>query len=93
MDLTIKCVEKVRSTVLAGAIATIVDKVLRSLEEGFMTRAERLGSKIVEGICAVGKRWGNETCSAWRCDKCFFRFLGVNALDTYVTSGTWREGN
>jgi hypothetical protein len=93
MDLTIKCVDKVRSTVLTRTIATIVDKILRSLEEDFMTRAERVGSKIAEGVYAVGKRWRNETCSAWRSDKCFFRFLGVNALNRHVTSKTPRKGN
>jgi len=82
IDLTIKCVEKVRSTVLVGTIATIIDKILQCLEEGFMTRAERVGREIVEGVCAVGRRWGNAACSAWRCDECFLRFLGVNALNT-----------
>jgi len=82
IDLTIKCVEKVRSNVLAGTISAIVGKILRFLEEGFMTRAERIGNKIVEELCAVGERWGNEACSTWKCDKCFVRFLGVNALHT-----------
>jgi len=82
IDLTIKCVEKVRSTVLAGAISTIVGKILQFLEEGFMTRAERVGREIAEGLCSVGERWGNEACTNWKCDKCFVKFLGVNALNT-----------
>lgn len=82
VDLTIKCVEKVRSTVLAGTISAIVDKILRSLEEAFMTRAERVGSKIAEMVCALGAKWGSSACSAWKCDKCFIRFLGVNALNS-----------
>ena len=82
LDLTIKCVEKVRSRFLAGIISTIVSKILQSLGEGFVTRAERVGHDIAETLCAIGERWGNKACSAWKCDKCFIKFLGVNALNT-----------
>jgi len=81
IDLTIKCVEKVRSTVLAETISTIVDKILQFLEEDFMTRAERVGHKIAESLCTIGERWGNKTCSTWKCDGCFIKFLGVNSLN------------
>jgi hypothetical protein len=82
VDLTIKCVEKVRSVVLAGTISAIVGKILQFLEEDFMTKAERFGSEIVERVCAVAKKWGNTACSAWSYDRYFIRFLGVNALNS-----------
>ena len=82
VDLTIRCVERVRSNVLARTISTIVRKLLTCLDEGFMMRAERVGYEIAEKICTLGERWGNETCSKWKRDKCFISFLGVNALNT-----------
>ena len=82
IDLTIKCVERIRSAVLARTISTIVSKLLESLEESFMTRAEKVGCKIAERLCALGERWGNKACSTWKCDKHFVKFLGVNALNT-----------
>jgi len=82
IDLTIKYVEKVRSSVLAGMISTIIGKILQSLEEGFVVRAEKVGRKIVEELCAIGERWGNKACSTWECDRCFIIFLGVSALNT-----------
>jgi len=82
LNLTIKCVEKVRSATLAETISTIVDKILRHLMEDFMTRAERVGSEIAKKVCATGESWGNKTCSAWIHDKHFIKFLGVNALNT-----------
>jgi len=81
VDLTIKCVEKVRSIVLAGTISTIVTKILKSLEEDFVAAAERIGYKIAEMLCTQGERWGNKTCSTWKYDKYYLRFLGVNALN------------
>ena len=82
VDLTIKCVEKIRSNILARTISTIVSKLLESLEEGFIKRAERVGCKIAEKLCTLGERWGNKSCSTWKCDKCFIKFLGVNVLNT-----------
>ena len=82
IDLTIKCVENIRSVVLNGTISAIVSKILHCLEEGFMTRAEKVGRKVVESVCAAGKKWGNTTCSAWRYDQSFISFLGVNALNS-----------
>ena len=81
VDLTIKCVEKVRSNVLARTISTIVNKLLEFLEEDFMTRAERIGCKIAEKLCTISERWGNKACSTWKRDKSFVKFLGVNALN------------
>jgi len=81
IDLTIRCVEKIRSNVLAGTVAKIINKILQSLEQDFMTRAERVGREIAERLCRLGERWGNEACTNWKCDRCFIKFLGVNALN------------
>jgi len=86
LDLTIKCVENVRSRVLEGTISTIINKILQSLEDAFLARAERIGQAIAETLCAIGERWGNKACSAWKCDKCFIEFLGVNALNTWTAT-------
>ena len=82
IDLTIECVEKVRSKILAGTVLTIVSKVLEFLEESFMTRAERVGRKIAERLCVICEKWGNDVYSTWKCDECFINFLGVNALNS-----------
>jgi len=82
LDLTIKCVENVRSRVLEGTISTIISKILQSLEDAFLVRAERIGRDIAETLCAIAERWGNKASSTWECDKCFIKFLGVNALNT-----------
>ena len=82
VDLTIKCVEHIRSSVLARTIGAIVDKILQYLEEDFITKAEKVGHEIVERLCAIGERWGNKACSTWKCDRCLIRFLGVNTLNT-----------
>jgi hypothetical protein len=81
IDLTIKCVEKIRSNVLVRTISTIITKLLESLGESFMERAERTGHKIAASLCSLGERWKNKSCLTWKSDKCFVKFLGVNALN------------
>ena len=82
VDLTIRCIAKIRSNVLARTISMIVSKLLWSLEEGFMKRAERIGCEIAESLCTLGERWGNNAFSTWKYDKRFIKLLGVNALNT-----------
>ena len=81
VDLTIKCVENIRSTVLAKTITAIIDKILQFFEEDFITRAEKVGHEIAERLCAIGERWGNKACSTWKYDMCLIRFLGVTTLN------------
>ena len=81
VDLTIRCVERVRSPVLVRAVFGIVSKILKALREGFMERAEKVGRKAVGKLCVIAERWGNESCSVWKRDEGFVRFLGVIALN------------
>jgi len=82
IDLTIKCVEKIRSPVLAQAVSMIIRKLLRTLKEEFMTEAEKAGREIVQKLSVIAQNWGNKTCFLWKRDKVFIKFLGVNALNT-----------
>jgi hypothetical protein len=81
VDLTIKCVETVRSNVLTTTISTIVAKILNSFEEIFLVRVEKVGRVIAKTISALGEQWGNESCSEWKNDEFFVRFLGISALN------------
>lgn len=82
VDLTIKCIDHVKSNVLMATISTIIGKILQSCEESFMVRAEKVGQGISEVLCALALRWGNKTCSAWKHETEFAKHLGVNALNT-----------
>lgn len=82
LDLTIKCVERVRSHTLATTISHIVEKILNVLEGGFMERAEKVGREIAEDLISVAERWGNRTCAMWMQSEAYVKLLGVNALHT-----------
>ncbi|TET18879.1 hypothetical protein E3J74_08860 [Candidatus Bathyarchaeota archaeon] len=82
IDLTIRCVERVRSLVLAGILSEIIRKIVRTLENGFLEMVNRVGGTIAEKVCGIAERWGNENASTWRHDSGFIRFLGINAVNS-----------
>jgi len=82
VDLTIRCVERIRSPVLAGILSEIVRRILMTLENGFLEMVNKVGSAVAETVCGIAERWGNENASSWRDDSGFIRFLGVNAVNS-----------
>ena len=82
VDLTIRCVERVRSDVLMRTVVAILDKLLETLEEEYLKRVERIGREIAEKICEIASRWGNPHAWAWKYDLSFIRYLGANAVNT-----------
>jgi hypothetical protein len=81
LDLTMKCVEQVRSQTLAKTIVRILGKI-KTLGKGFMEKAQEAGSDIIKQIVQIAQKWGNKKSSYWANDKNFIKFLGVTTLNT-----------
>jgi hypothetical protein len=80
-DLTVRCVERIRSCVLAGMVSNIVDKLLRTLKPSFLETAMRVGGEIADEVSEIALGWGNAGAYSWRRDLGFARFLGVTAVN------------
>ena len=81
VDLTIRCVEKVRSRILAKIISNILAKILKTLEPSFLEAAMRIGREIADEVCGIAEKLGNVSASRWKHDLGFVRFLGVTAVN------------
>jgi hypothetical protein len=81
IDLTIRCVEKIQSYTLMKTVLAILDKLLRTLEESYLRKVERIGREMAEKICEIAWKWGNHLALIWKYDMNFIRFLGVKALN------------
>ena len=81
VDLTIRCVERIRSRALAGIVSTIVTKILKHLKPSFLETAMRVGRDLADEISSIAVEWGNECASRWRHDCDFVRYLGVKAVN------------
>ena len=82
VDLTIKCVENVRSPTLTKTIAKIISKITQTLGKCFMDKAQEIGSDLAKHLSMFAEKWGNKTAQKWKRDKQFIEFLGVTALNT-----------
>jgi len=82
MDLTIKCVERIRSPTLAKTITRIIGKLAETLHKTFIEKAQEIGTEISKRIVEIAQEWGNKKSSEWETDDDFIRFLGVTALNT-----------
>ncbi|RLI44627.1 hypothetical protein DRO69_06950 [Candidatus Bathyarchaeota archaeon] len=85
IDLTIKCVERIRSRILTNVISKILDKILKTLKNNFLDIVNKVGRETVERLCRIAKKWGNKAASSWKYDLVFIRFLGINATNTWMT--------
>jgi hypothetical protein len=81
LNLTIRCVEKVRSPTLENALSTIISKITEALENRFLVKAERIGREKAEKLGDAAQKWGNKTASNWKTDKNFIIYLGVDSLN------------
>jgi len=81
VDLTIRCVEKIQSPVLARIVSKIIRDLEQVLENDFLKTAEKVGHKIASSLCKIALSWGNTRASTWKHDVGFVRFLGVSTLN------------
>ena len=81
LDLTIRCVEKVRSRILARIVTDILAKILKTLEPSFLEAAMRIGREIADEVCGIAEKWGNMHASRWKHDLSFACFLGVTVVN------------
>jgi len=79
IDLTIRCVEMVRSARLARIIAEIAEK-LEYAATGFLSRAEVVGRELAERAVKLALSWENRDASKWKDDIGFVRYLGAMSL-------------
>jgi len=81
VNLTIRCVEEVRSVKLAMIVKAIVDK----LKLAVRSRVERLmgsvGSSLARAIAEIAVSWGNLEAVKWASDRGFIRYVTVMEMN------------
>ena len=83
VDLTLKVVERVRSSVLKEALKSIASKVVEALKSrSFKERAMAIGRVLAERLVRIAERLGNKRAREWAEDPGFVMYLGVSWLNT-----------
>lgn len=77
IDLTIKCVWKIRSLLLTRVLFSIVRKLKGVLENRVARAIREVGFSLAEKISQIAKSWGNNSASEWVKDRGFMQYLTI----------------
>jgi hypothetical protein len=81
VDLTIKVVERVRSSTLAGIILGIAEKLRQWMKPSFKEMALSVGRLLAERAVRIAEAWGGREAKEWLKELGFIIYLGVSWLN------------
>ena len=87
IDLTIKCVDKIKSIKLKKIILKILNKIKEAIENDFLNKIYENGLKEIVKIIKIAYSWGNRNSLKWIKDKSFIFYLGIKNI--YIPN-IWR---
>ena len=82
INSVIKVVDKVRSTLLAKVLTSIVKKLLTALESHVTRMMREVGRPLAKKISLIAQSWGNKSAKEWMSNKGFIQFLAVTMMNT-----------
>ena len=82
INSVIKVVDKVRSTLLAKVLTSIVKKLLTALENRVTRMMREVGRPLAKKISLIAQSWGNKSAKEWMTNKGFIQFLAVTMMNT-----------
>jgi len=84
IELTIRCVEEVKSIGLRSTLTKILIRLVQAFGPGYLNIAESMGRPLAGRISRLAQSWGNALAAEWEDDTTFIRYLGVNALSPEI---------
>ena len=75
IDLTVQCIDNIKSTKLAKLLTAIMDKLHFAMEGTFDRLVRTIGFPFAEKISCLAAGWGNVSAKNWATDLSFAAFL------------------
>jgi len=82
IDLTVICVDSIKSGKLAKLVEAIIGKLQSATESIFDKLVRTEGLPLARKISTIAVSWGNYSASKWAKDRAFARFLVFNFART-----------
>jgi hypothetical protein len=77
IDLTIRCVEKIRSTKLIEIVTEIMNKLKQIIESPIKRLMRQIGLSLAQKLSEIAQRWGNNSAYLWVLDINFIQYLTI----------------
>lgn len=88
VDLTIRTVEKIRSSTLKEILMTISEKLKNAIESQVARFTETIGRPLAQKIASLAFSWGNNGALNWALDAGFVKYLTIMHINTPITCKT-----
>jgi len=86
VDLTIRVADRIRSSALAKALLSVVEKLDDAFESRVLRTLKEVGFPLAGKLCSLAQKWGNALATNWIRDLSFARFLAVMHLNNPRTA-------
>jgi hypothetical protein len=93
IDLTIRVVDKVKSTYLAKVLHVVVKKLFAALESPVKRFMMGAGVKLARIISEIGKKLGCKSAGKWASDLGFIQFITIIWMNTHQFYKVNPDGN
>lgn len=81
-NLTIQCVEQIKSSKLAKIMTAIIEKLTQSMISKVEKLCESIGRPLAQKISSLAFSWGNHEALKWAEDKRFIKYLTILSMNT-----------
>ncbi len=86
VDLAIRVVERVSSSLLRRVLSAVVEKLAEALESPVRRLIRNVGSSRALRLSRIAVGWGNRQAASWAWDAGFVRYLVVMHMNASVSS-------
>ena len=81
IDLTVQCVECIKSSKLATIVTAIVQKLDTAMESMVDRLVRTVGFPLAQKISEIANKLGNISAKSWAMDRVFAQYLAVISLN------------
>ena len=82
IDLVLRTVKKVRSSMLARSLTIIVKKLLNAMESQITRQTRTIGFSLAQNLSRIAQSWGNKSAWRWAKDAGFAQYLTITCLNS-----------
>lgn len=82
VNLAIRCVKKVRSTLLVKIMKHIINKLENAMKSETNKFIESVGPKLAKKMADIAVSWGNNQAKEWASNLKFARYLAITKMNT-----------
>ena len=81
LDLTVRCVDRIRSARLAKVVTAILIKLKLAMESAVERMVRVVGRSLALKVSSIALSWGNVSALQWAEDPVFARYLAITQMN------------